>query len=120
MIPFKFLDNNDNGIIDNNDNGIIGAFYEEDLSVQLTTIDGERTFTFPLNMWRSLLNTAYRMFRHPEPIDIREIVHQGLFSYEVTDVQETTDGRLSIYATIRFNTEAGVLCYYINKTMPLL
>ena len=113
MKQFKFLKKNE-------DDGIIGAYYLEDLAVQLTDRNNGRVFTFPYLFLRSMKSNAWHLHFYPlGPGEDNRIEYQGLFSYQITGVQEIEDRQLRFWATIWFRTHAGNLSYHITETIPL-
>jgi len=109
MTPFKFLS-------DNKDDGIIGAYNEADLLVQLIDRNTQDVFMVPLPLIYSIRVKACRFYVSPLG---PEVEYQGLYTYQITGVQEVEDGQIRYWATIWFRTHAGNLSYHITETIPL-
>ena len=109
---FKFLS-------DNKDDGIIGAYNEADLLVQLTDRFTQDVFMVPLPLIYSIRVKACRL--HVSPLGPEEnniIEYQGIFSYQITGIQEVEDRQIRYWATILFRSPTGnILCYYLTETI---
>jgi len=112
MRPFKFLS-------DNNDNGIIGSYNEADIVVQLRDRYTQRVFTVPLPLIYSIRCKACLLHVSPIAAEAENSVeYQGLFSYQITRVQEIGYRRIRYWATIWFRTPTGnILRYHITETI---
>jgi hypothetical protein len=110
MQEFKFLS-------DNKDDGIIGAYNETDLVSRLTDRNNGRVFTVPFSMMYSMRCRACRLHMLlPDTVD-NDIEYEGLFSYQITGVQEIEDRRIRYWATIWFQTHTGRIPYHITETI---
>ena len=111
MREFKFLN-------DNEDDGIIGAYNLTDLASRLTDINTGRVFLVPFSMMYSMRCRAHALYRSPlGPEEDNIIEYEGLFSYQITGVQEIENGRIRYWATIE--SAAGPTPYHITETIRL-
>lgn len=112
MREFKFLTKNDSGII--------GAYNEEDLyvPVRLTDIDNGRVFTVSYFMLQNMRRKACALYLLPNLAD-STIQYNGLFSYDISSVQGIENQQIEYYATIWFQTHAGILTYNVRETISL-
>ena len=110
MQEFKFLS-------DNKDDGIIGAYNEADILVQLVDRNTQRVFTVPLPLRYSIRCKAFALNQSLLTAEEENsIEYQGLFSYQITGVQEVEDRQIRYWATIWFRSPTGnILCYHITE-----
>jgi hypothetical protein len=112
MNPFKFLS-------DNKDDGIIGAYNETDLFVPIQLRDRitDCVFTTSYFLLQNMRRKACALYLLPNLAD-NCVEYQGLFSYQITAVQEIEDRQIRYWAAIWFRSPTGnVLCNHLTETI---